>query len=170
MLIKDLEDSLTKRVHELGIRRVQGEFKDFAEGQQAAIIQTNEDELLLPYDLVVGADGAHSRVRNKLNIPCINLGRAVAGIAMVSATNPEKKIGLEPGSHKDVFIKKVTIPSASILLMQSRPDSFIEEMRIKRLPIYRCCGLARGGRADRNRWNIEHRECPHLPATCDSFS
>ncbi len=128
VLIKDLEDSLTKRVHELGIRRVQGEFRDFVEGERAAIIQTADGEILLPYDVLVGADGANSRVREKLEIPCTTLGYAIAGMAMVSATNPEKKIGAEIRTHKDIFAKKVTVPNASILFIQSRPDSVVEEM------------------------------------------
>lgn len=136
VLIKDLEDSLTKRVQELGIKRVQGEFRDFAKEQRAAIIQGAEGEILLPYDVLVGADGANSRVREKLNIPCTTLGRAIAGVAMISATNPEKKIGVEYGKHEDVFVKKVTIPSASILLIQSRPDSSIEEMGIKEIAYF----------------------------------
>lgn len=133
VLIKDLEDSLAKRVHELGIQRLHGEFKDFADREQAAVIQTMNGDVSLPYDILVGADGAHSHVREKLGIPCIFFGEAIAGVAMVPAINPEKKIMVEMGKHADVFAKKVTIPFATILFIQKRPSASIDEIKQKEL-------------------------------------
>lgn len=128
VLIKDLEESLARKVDELGIQKIRGKFKGFAVGEKAAIIQTQKGHISLPYDILVGADGANSRVREKLGIPTQSSGEAIAGIAMVSATNPEKKIGVEIGKHSDVFVKKVTVPHANILLVQNRPTVPLKEL------------------------------------------
>lgn len=127
-LIKDLENSLATRVHELGISRIQGEFTDFVENELAAVIQTSKGEIRIPYDILVGADGTHSKVRDTLNIPCSYFGEAIAGVAMIPATNAEKKIGVEIGKYEAVFAKRVTTPYATVLLMQNRPGVAIEEI------------------------------------------
>ncbi len=133
VLIKNLEEGLAKRVNELGIKILHGEFKDFADARKAAVIQIEDGEITVPYDILVGADGANSLVREKLAIPCPRLAQAIAGVAMVPATNDKEKIGIEIGNHGDVFIKKVTIPYASVLLIQGRPDTSIEKITQKDL-------------------------------------
>ncbi len=121
VLIKNLEEGLARRVDELGITRLQGEFKDFIAGEKAVLIATGGGEFSLHYDILVGADGAHSCVREKLGIPCIALAEAIAGFAMVPAKNLENAIGIENAVHSDVFIKIVTIPTANVLFVQNRP-------------------------------------------------
>lgn len=133
VLIKDLEESLAKRVDDLGIKRLRGEFRDFADGEQAALIQTADGNISLPYDILVGADGVHSRVREKLGIPCTHIGEAIGGVAMIPAVNAENTIGIENREHRDVFVKKVTIPSASVFFVQSRPDKSFETISQKQV-------------------------------------
>lgn len=133
VLIKDLEESLAKRVDDLGITRLRGEFKDFADEEQAALIHTADGSLSLPYDILVGADGAHSRVREKLGIPCSRIGEAIGGVAMIPGVNAENTIGIENREHRDVFVKKVTIPFASVFFVQNHPDKQFETISQKQV-------------------------------------
>ncbi len=123
VLIKDLEESLSARADELGVQRIQGEFMDFLENSHTVIIHTESGNAQLHYDVLVGADGSHSKVREKLGIGSSSLGEARGGIAMVPAENPEGKITAEIQSHVHVIAKRVCVPSATILFMQNQPDT-----------------------------------------------
>jgi len=120
VLIKDLEECLAIKVDELGIQKLQGEFIGFVPGEKTAIVHTATGEVLLAYDVLVGADGMHSRVREKLGISCTYFGDGIAAVVMVPATNEEGVIGVEFGNHPLVFSKKITIPEANVILMQNR--------------------------------------------------
>ncbi len=121
VLIKDLEASLARQANEIGIQRIEGEFIDFVEGSHKAIIQTTDGNKLLPYDLLVGADGAHSQVRKKLGIDFHSLGESLGGLSVIPAINPEKEITVEIKPHPEVFVKKVTIPSSTLFFIQNQP-------------------------------------------------
>lgn len=121
VLLKDLENGLADRVDELGIQRIQGEFIDFVEDSHIAIIQTAEERKLLSYDLLVGADGSHSRVRERLGITCQTFGKAIGATCMVAAINPEGILSVEFKPHDEMFVKKVYVPYAIILFLQNRP-------------------------------------------------
>ena len=120
---KDLETSLAHRADTLGVQRIQGEFIDFIKGSHTAIVQTADGNKYFPYDILVGADGTHSRVREKLGIACHSLGKSIGGISIVPAINSEKKIAVEIQPHTEVFAKKVSVPSATILFIQNKPDT-----------------------------------------------
>jgi len=128
VLIKDLETSLALRADALGIQRIHGEFIDFVPGSQSVIIHTAEGEKFLSYDLLVGADGVHSRVREKLGIDCHALGESIGGIAMVPGINLEKNILIDIQPHAEVFVKKVCIPSATILFLQYQPRTSVQTL------------------------------------------
>lgn len=121
VLIKDLEEALSYRAYALGIHRIVGEFIDFAEDKRAAIIQTEKGKELFPYDILVGADGTHSRVRERLKIDCPSLAEAVGTVSMISALNPPEDIIVETKPHEKAFVKRVLIPSATVLFVQNRP-------------------------------------------------
>ncbi len=131
VLIKDLEESLSIRAEELGVQRIQGEFIDFLDAH-TAIVRTESGNELFHYDVLVGADGAHSRVREKLGIESSSLGGALGGLAMVHSHNPEGKITAEIQSQVDIIAKRVCVPSATILFMQSQPDTSIQNLTISK--------------------------------------
>lgn len=125
VLIKYLEEALVKRAHELDITILRGEFKDFANGLRAALIDCAGKKEVLRYDVLVGADGAYSRVREKLGIATFQYGQGICSAAIVPAVNEENRIGLVTYGHEDLLIKKITIPSASLVFMQNRPSKNI---------------------------------------------
>jgi len=133
VLIKDLETSLAQRADELGIQRIQGEFIDFVEDSHTAVIQTSHGNKLLPYDVLVGADGTHSRVREKLGIACHSLGESTGGISMVPAINLENKIIAEIQPHAEVFAKKVFVPFATILFIQHKSGAFLKNLNLNEM-------------------------------------
>ncbi len=116
--INHLEQGLLKRVNELGIKVIHGEFKRL-EGKKA-VITLSEGEIPLPYDILVGADGMHSHVREELGISCASLGKA---IGMWSATKFEDMTGefdVSPTIEKNgFFIRKITASPVNIVFVQS---------------------------------------------------
>lgn len=128
VLIKDLEEDLAKRVHELGILVLRGEFKDFVDAEKLAVIDCSGEKIELPYDILVGADGMHSRVREKLGISISCLAQGICSAAMVAARNTENMIGCDNRQNEEIFIKKITIPFASVLLMQNKPNQNLESI------------------------------------------
>ncbi len=121
ILLKDLEQGLYSRADELGVQRIHGEFIDFA--HDSALIHTARGDQLFAYEILVGADGAHSLVRQKLGIECRLLGESSGGIVMVPATHQEGKLTVEFQPHPHLLTKKVSIPTASVLFFQNRPMS-----------------------------------------------
>ena len=122
VIIKELEKSLSERAAQLGIPVFHGEFKDFGLGEGSISVAIENQDIILHYDLLIAADGAHSLVREKLGIDCqIQSEKANAGFAVLPAVNPEKLIGVRVTKTNDFFLKKVTIPQANILFLQTRP-------------------------------------------------
>ena len=128
VLIKDLEESLSSLVDALGVRRIQGEFIGFSQNPFEAIIKTNEGTEFLSYDVLVGADGMHSKTREALAINTYSFGQAIGGVSMIKATNPEKLITAEIKSHPEAFVKKVCVPSATIIFIQNHPSMPLKEL------------------------------------------
>ncbi len=121
LLLKDLEDGLALHADLLGVQRMRGEFIDFAEQTRSAIIQTERGNEILNYDILVGADGLHSRVREKLKIDCQLLNQTLGGVCMVQSHNPVGELSVEFQPHNDLFAKKVCVPNATVLFFQNRP-------------------------------------------------
>jgi 2-polyprenyl-6-methoxyphenol hydroxylase-like FAD-dependent oxidoreductase len=84
--ICDLERALDARVKELGIKKINGTFEQLDESQKA-LIKTPEADLLLPYDILVGADGSHSLVRRCLDISTNYFGSAQGILAIIPSFN-----------------------------------------------------------------------------------
>lgn len=114
--IKDFEEGLENRVKELGIPIIRGEFK--AIKNRKAIIQQNDQEIEMAYDLLVGADGEHSVVRKELGIQTRHFGKAVGLIAILDKKNPTLNFVL-PFWSTSLFINKVCIPSLTIISGQA---------------------------------------------------
>ncbi len=114
--IKKFERALEERVKELGIPKIVGAFKEIR-NKKAVIIQ-NGQEIELPYDLLVGADGEHSVVREQLGIECRNLGKATGCIAVLDKKNPTLHFVL-PLWSESLFINNISIPSMTIISGQS---------------------------------------------------
>ena len=137
--IRDLEESLEKRALELGVKKLLGEFKEFHKGE--ALIATQTGNLFLAYDLIVAADGVHSRVREALEIQSTCFGEATGAAAFVPFDSPQP-IDISPVIQKDdLFIRKITLKLGSLIFMQtSSPNLSLEKQWQKMLE---ACGWER---------------------------
>jgi 2-polyprenyl-6-methoxyphenol hydroxylase-like FAD-dependent oxidoreductase len=122
--INNLEEGLEKRVHELGIRKLTGDFLRFSKDSDKSIQILHQDkEISVSYDILVGADGAHSLVRDQLGIKCNLMGK-VQGIAFMTLSDqPEAPTITEPIKKNGFFVKKIGFPPASIIFTQRIPGS-----------------------------------------------
>lgn len=129
--IKHLEQQLEKRALELGVKKIQGEFKGLGLNRTVSLIKADQRELSLPYDLLVGADGVHSLVGKCLGIekPC--LGKGVGATAFF----PNLSDGFQgceiskPISHEGGFLRRIKLSSVSILLYQSPIEASKEKLQ-----------------------------------------
>ncbi|MBS0655081.1 MAG: FAD-dependent monooxygenase [Verrucomicrobia bacterium] len=120
--INHLEEGLARRASELGIERVEGAFLGFGSAQTAVIAGKNGEELI-PYDILVAADGAHSSVRKALGIPLLELGKGKGASAVIPL--PPKPRGFDispPLIHGELFLRRIKTPEASIVFTQSPSD------------------------------------------------
>lgn len=85
--IQNLERGLQKRALELGTKIKYATFTGIDPEKKAIFLQ--ESKAPLPYDLLVGADGAHSLVKSSLKIPTIEIGKATGMAALLSTSSTE---------------------------------------------------------------------------------
>lgn len=118
--ISDLEKSLAERVNELGVKLLHGEFKGFF-NESEIMIATCNGEIAISYDLLIGADGSHSSVREALNIHTNQYGEAFGIAAIIESQSPSrsadtKKLG-------NFFVRRVQVPPLSIVFAQNAPGA-----------------------------------------------
>lgn len=115
--IKDLEEALAKRANELGIQVMQGSFASLA--KSAVMVSMEEGECLVPYDILVGADGAHGEVREAIGVPCTVFGKAMSIGALIPLPDSIKKAEMLPATLQEgVFIKRIFFPQGRVFILQ----------------------------------------------------
>lgn len=115
----DLESSLARRVNELGIRTLHGEFKSLLESESKVLIASCDEETCLPYDILVGADGTHSDVRKAIDIQTNQYGEAVGMCAAVLLQSPAE-MSIDTNKSEHVFVRRIKSPPAfSMVFAQS---------------------------------------------------
>ncbi len=107
-----LEEALLHRAQELGVTVLQGEFQELQERE--VLLAGGE---LLPFDLLVGADGAHSLVRQALGIALDFKGQGKAGAALIRSSDASIDISPEL-QHGEAFVRKFQFPGMSLIFMQ----------------------------------------------------
>lgn len=114
--IKQLEEQLEKRALELGVEKIQGEFQAFKSNRAALL----ENKVVLNYDILVGADGTHSKVREALRIEQNHLGSAKGVVAkIVDLEDPSMEVEVSPPIPiGDGFVRRTKVPRASIFFGQ----------------------------------------------------
>ncbi len=119
MRIKDLEIALAQRVNELGIPKIFGEFQNLKD--EKVVISQQNRKIELSYDILVGADGTHSAVRDHLKITSTHYGDALGSIAVIPIPiGNENMEFIEPFSCDTLFFTKIVIPSTTIISAQAR--------------------------------------------------
>lgn len=121
--INHLEEALSLRVHELGIRKIHDEFQSVE--IEKHLIKTKTQEI--PYDILIAADGMHSQTREALGIPMRVFGKAMASVALLRIETSDVGIS-DPFDQKSFFIRKLTAPSISAVFMQSEKHLPSESM------------------------------------------
>ncbi len=102
--INAMEEALDKRREELGIKKIYATFTELTD---------------FPYDILIGADGSHSQVRNMLGISTKTLGTAT-GILAAKQNNSEKAFTLtDYPSNDGYFLRQIDVPGKSIVFLQS---------------------------------------------------
>lgn len=136
--IKELEEGLEKRALALGVEKIHGEFTKFHGEKHEAIVATASGDRFFPYDLIVAADGAHSRVREALGIQSTCFGKATASSTFIPCESSEP-MGISPIIEKDdYFLRKITLGIGSLVFMQGRSQHSISEKQLQKA--LRACG------------------------------
>lgn len=129
--IKHLEEQLEKRARESGVKKIQGEFRGFGANQTAVITTFGKKEQALFYDILVGADGTHSNVREALGIEKACWGTAQGAVAIV----PDVDAGptgfdISPALKKeDGFLRRIKMPSASFVFVQFPQRASVSDLQ-----------------------------------------
>lgn len=127
--IKYLEQALENRAKELGIKKIQGEFMGI-KGDEKILIYAQDEAHELPYDILVGADGAHSRVRDSLGIRPRCFGTAKAALAFIECEDFRGEDNEELVKKSDLYTVRISVPSLRIIFIQTFTNSFKSGQRI----------------------------------------
>jgi len=116
--LKALEATLHARFQELHIPKIQGEFLALEPVHKIARILCEGEKKELSYDILVGADGCHSVVRQAAGIWLNHFGQASAISAFIPLPHNTMQIS-DTIQKGDLFIKRIITPVASIVFAQS---------------------------------------------------
>lgn len=115
--IRELEKGLFSRAIALGVRIRHASFLGFHPERKAIFLEN--DPVPLAYDLLIGADGTHSRVRQALGIPFEQSGSGVA-VAAIFSTKQNRNVDISPPVQKGrFFARRIASPGFSLVLIQS---------------------------------------------------
>lgn len=91
--IKHIENGLSKRCELCGVKRISGDFQGFSYGKSVCV-KTADNEIEIPYDILIGADGFYSKTREALSIR-MNVFGIAAGAYLAIPQFSESKYGLK---------------------------------------------------------------------------
>lgn len=128
--IQWLEKALAKRCSEMGIQFIQGEFKNFS-AEHVSIVNTEQEEMLIPYDVLIGADGAYSAIKESVSIQTTDLGSAVGAYVVIPSFSNHKKASKDINLKKfdNYFIRAVHHPFLTAITIQSSTNISLESIR-----------------------------------------
>lgn len=90
--IKLLEKHLLEKCRKLHVNIVIGEFQGF-ESNNIIRVKSLDENINIPYDLLIAADGAHSKARQALSIPMIDFGSAKGAYVIIPDLLKPKVVG-----------------------------------------------------------------------------
>lgn len=109
--ISRLEEVMHAVAKKLGVTIIHEQFEKI---DNHSIVLSNKQKI--PYGILVGADGAHSKVRDELNIKCNTIGfQTLAASAFIPKTNEITHV--QEVQTDKFFMRNVHVPSGSFLLM-----------------------------------------------------
>lgn len=128
--INDLEESLAKKVHELGIPTIRGTFQSSSDGY-VTITTLSKETLALPYDILVAADGARSEVKEDFNVETTIFGRGVGAFAFLYDPNDTSTtVDITPAiPNQRGYIRKIQAPTARLILVHNHDRASQSDMQ-----------------------------------------
>lgn len=128
MLLKHLEIALARTVEELGIPKIYGEFQEIKEGK--AVIVENDRTNEYRYDILIGADGTHSVVRDCLQIPLKVEAADWGALAVIPHGRGEVNLEfLYAFKFKDHFLTKIIVHNETLVSVQAK-ENFTKETMV----------------------------------------
>lgn len=131
--INDLEASLKKRALDLGVEFISGEFNGLSQTEQKALISTSDNIRELPYHILIGADGAHSLVREAAGIPLNFQGSSEGMFATVNIEAGSGSLGFSKiVKTREGHARMMTLPDISCIFFHFlHEDSCMDKMELK---------------------------------------
>lgn len=126
-----LEKAMAKRATEIGIEISRGELVGL-KGDKTILVETASNKTLIAhYDVLVGADGAHSKTRDALGIGVNHLGSAKAYAVFIPlARSVMPPFEVSPTiAGADYYLRRIKTPEGSIIFMQSFAPVSQEKLR-----------------------------------------
>lgn len=115
--INALEYALLDKVDQLGISKINGRFLKIRES--VADVFTENGILTIPYDILVGADGFHSAVRNSIQAPVIRYESAVVSSTFIEKVSLSNIIEIPKAqNYKGAYVKKMVTPLGVYIVIQ----------------------------------------------------
>lgn len=117
--IQQLEQQLEKRALSLGVEKICGEFQGFKSNREANV-ETSSNNITFTYDIIVGADGVHSSLRDALAIEVNRLGTAKGAVVKIldlEDTSLEVDIS-PPIKFEGGFLRRTKVPKSSLIFGQ----------------------------------------------------
>lgn len=117
--IHHLENQLAARAKALGVKVEQAKFVDSIDKE--VIAERDGKKVRFSYDILIGADGAHSQVRKKLGIGVLLEGKASGISAVIPFEDASRPLDASPPIQtKWGFARRITTPTVSIVFLQSK--------------------------------------------------
>ncbi len=128
--INHLEARLEERCKKIGVKKIHGEFQCF-EGPQIALIKGEGGELRIPYDIIVGADGPHSYVRDLIGIEKQHFGSAMGTVVIIPDLGNKVKFQISPilKQGHEFFRTLKLVSEVSFFAMQSPLECSKKDVR-----------------------------------------
>jgi 2-polyprenyl-6-methoxyphenol hydroxylase-like FAD-dependent oxidoreductase len=133
--IHSLEEGLKKRVVALGVKTIHAEFKRIE--NKTAVLCAQDNEKLLPYDILIAADGVHSRTRKELGISISSFGKAVGMWTSIPFSVPQEFSISEPIAKDSFFIRKISFGPLSIVFAQTSAKDRISSQEFEKI-VHEC--------------------------------
>ncbi len=129
--LNQLEEQLEQRVRALGVEKIYGEFQGLKSPQKALIEICGKGKVALSYDILVAADGAHSKVRDALGIQVNELGHGKGAFVIARyPDDPSLECDISPPiSIEDGFLRRIKVPGVSVTFGQFPHSASKEDLQ-----------------------------------------
>lgn len=113
-----IEELLSEQALQRGVIFIKGKFEKI-ESEQQVQVRSGDEIVFIAYDLLVGADGAQSKVRKELGITVENFGKRQGAFASVQLGSSVVGLDItEAIQTESGFIRRIKSPRGNIIVSQ----------------------------------------------------